>query len=110
MNRGQLPARLLPTHPRGDGPERLSGRNTICRSTPSNIMSPTRSHTGPSADVSLGVRGHTKHHNALTHHHIQTGFHRHPCRRATPSRKQPPTPEGLDNNPPGQVSSRPGPR
>ena len=60
MNRGQLPARLLPTHPtRGDGPERLSGRITICRNTPSHIMSPTRSQPGPSAEVSLGVRGHT---------------------------------------------------
>ena len=59
MNRGQLPAMLLPTQPRGDGPERLSGRNTICRNTPSNIMPPTRSQPGPSAEVSLGVRGHT---------------------------------------------------
>ena len=60
MNRGQLPARLLPTHlTRGDGPERLSGRNTICRNTPSHIMSPTRSQPGSSAEVSLGVRGHT---------------------------------------------------
>ena len=31
MNRGQLPARLLPTRPGGNGPERMSGRNTICR-------------------------------------------------------------------------------
>ena len=57
MNRGQLPARLLPTRlTRGDGPERLSGRITICRNTPSHIMSPTRSQTGSSAEVSLGVR------------------------------------------------------
>jgi hypothetical protein len=33
MNRGQLPARLLPTRPVGDGPERMSGRNTVCRNT-----------------------------------------------------------------------------
>ena len=59
MNRGQFPARLLPTRPGGDGPERMSGRNTICRNTPSHIMSPTRSQPGPSAEVSLGVRGHT---------------------------------------------------
>jgi transposase len=59
MNRGQLPARLLPTRPGGDGLQRLSGRNTICRNTPSNIMPPTRSQPGPSAEVSLGVRGHT---------------------------------------------------
>lgn len=60
MNRGQLPARLLPTrHLGGDGLERMSGRNTICRNTPSNIMLPTRSQPGPSAEVSLGVRGHT---------------------------------------------------
>lgn len=60
MNRGQLPARLLPTRlTRGDGPERLSGRITICRNTPSHIMSPTQSQPGSSAEVSLGVRGHT---------------------------------------------------
>jgi len=44
--------------PTGDGPKRLSGRITICRNTPSNIMSPTRSQPGPSAEVSLGVRAH----------------------------------------------------
>jgi hypothetical protein len=59
MNRGQLPANLLPTRPGGDGPERMSGRNTICRNTPSNIMSPTGHQPGPSAEVSQGVRGHT---------------------------------------------------
>ena len=59
MSRGQLPARLLPTHlTREDGPERLSGRNTIRRNAPPNIMSPTRSQPGPSAEVSLSVRGH----------------------------------------------------
>jgi hypothetical protein len=60
MNRGQLPARLLPTRPTGgDCPERTSGRTTICRNTPSNIMPPARNHPGPRAEVSLGVRGHT---------------------------------------------------
>ena len=59
MNRGQLQARLLPTRPGGDCPERTSGRTTICRNTPSNIMPPARNHPGPSAEVSLGVRGHT---------------------------------------------------
>jgi len=59
MNRGQLPANLLPTRSHGDGPERMSGRNTICRNTPSHITSPTRSQPGPSAEVSLGARGHT---------------------------------------------------
>jgi hypothetical protein len=57
MNRGQRPkpcCRPLT----GDGLERLSGRNLICRNTPSHIMSPTRNHPGPSAEVSLGVRGH----------------------------------------------------
>ena len=59
MTRGQLPARLLPTrHHDGNGPERMSGRNTICRNTPSNIMPPTWSQPGPSAEVSQGVRGH----------------------------------------------------
>jgi len=67
MNRGRLPARLLPTHlTRGDGPERLSGRITICRNAPSNIMSPTRSQPGPSAEVSLSVRGHEPPHSAGT--------------------------------------------
>ena len=67
MNRGQLPARLLPTRPGGDGPERMSGRTTICRNTPSHIMSPTRSQPGTSAEVSQGVRGHTPPINAPTH-------------------------------------------
>jgi hypothetical protein len=66
MNRGQLPARLLPTLPTGNGPERMSGRITICRNTPSNIMSPTRSQPGPSAEVRLGVRGHQPPHSADT--------------------------------------------
>jgi hypothetical protein len=84
MNRGQLPAMLLPTRPRGDGPERLSGRNTICRNTPTNIMSPTRSQPGPSAEVSLGVRGHTTPQHAHSPPHPDpgsTGIHaggRHP--------------------------------
>jgi len=59
MNRGQFLARSLPTRPGGNGPERMSGRTIICRNTPSNIMSPTRSQPGPSAEVSQGVRGHT---------------------------------------------------
>jgi hypothetical protein len=61
MTCGQLQARLLPTHRHGggDGPERMSDRTTICRNTPSHIMPPTRSQPGPSAEVSLGVRGHT---------------------------------------------------
>jgi hypothetical protein len=38
----------------------MSGRNTICRNTPSHIMSPTTgSQPGSSTEVSLGVRGHT---------------------------------------------------
>jgi hypothetical protein len=59
MNRGQLPAtRCQP--PTGNGPERMSGRNTICRNTPSHIMSPTTgSQPESSTEVSLGVRGHT---------------------------------------------------
>jgi hypothetical protein len=58
MNRGQLPPLRCRPFP-GDRPERLSGRTTICRNPPSNIMSPTRSQPEPSAEVSLGVRGHT---------------------------------------------------
>jgi transposase len=57
MNRGQLPTdRCRPCN--RDRPERLSGRTTICRNTPSHIMSPTRHHPRPRAEVSLGVRGH----------------------------------------------------
>jgi hypothetical protein len=58
MNRGQLPkpcCRPLT----GDGLDRPSGHNTICRNTPSHIMSPARDQPGSSAEVSLGVRGHT---------------------------------------------------
>lgn len=60
MTRGQLPARLLPTRRNSDGNglKRMSGRTTICRNTPSNIMLPARSQPGSSAEVSLGVRGH----------------------------------------------------
>jgi hypothetical protein len=58
MNRGQLPARLLPTQ-LGDGHERSSGRNTICRNTPSTIISPARSQPRPRTEVSQGVRAHT---------------------------------------------------
>jgi hypothetical protein len=59
MNRGKLPALCCRPLP-GNGLERMSGRNTICRNTPSNIMSPTRSQPSESsAEVSLGVRGHT---------------------------------------------------
>ena len=58
MNRGQLPARLLPTLTRGR-PRKNERPHTICRNTPSHIMSPTRSQPGPSAEVSPGVRGHT---------------------------------------------------
>jgi hypothetical protein len=94
MTRGQLPARLLPTcrHRGGDGPERMSGRTTICRNTPSNIMPPARSQPGSSAEVSLGVRGHS-----LTPQRAHAppipsrGFRRHPCRRATSSHTHPPS-------------------
>jgi hypothetical protein len=58
MNRGQLPTdsrRPLP----GNGPERMSGRNTICRNTPSHIMYPTRNQPGSRTEVRPSVRGHT---------------------------------------------------
>ena len=57
MNRGQLPATRCRPRP-GTGPERLSGRNTICRNTPSHITYPTRSQPRSRTEVSLGVRGH----------------------------------------------------
>ena len=58
MNRGQLPTD--PRRPlRGNGPERMSGRNTICPNPPSHIMYPTRSQPGSRTEVRLGVRGHT---------------------------------------------------
>src|SRR5437763_11126847 len=65
MNRGQLPARLLPTLRRGR-PTKTERPHPICRNTPSHIMSPTRSQPGPSAEVSLGVRGHTSTTSART--------------------------------------------
>ena len=106
MNRGQLPARLLPTHPtRGDGPERLSGRITICRNTPSHIMSPTRSQPGPSAEVSLGVRGHTpapQRAHAPPSRRRSTGIHA-GGRPLTHTNHHPA--EALDNQTTGQVSS-----
>jgi hypothetical protein len=58
MNRGQLPADCC--RPTGDRLERLSGRTTICRNTPSHIMSPPGTNPGPRTEVSLGVRGHTQ--------------------------------------------------
>jgi hypothetical protein len=57
MNRGQLPARLLPTSREGR-PRKNERPHTICRNTPSHIMPPARNHPGPSAEVSQGVRGH----------------------------------------------------
>jgi len=60
MTCGQLPANLLPIHHLhggGDGLKRMSGRNPICRNTPSDIMPPARHDRGSSAEVSLGVRG-----------------------------------------------------
>jgi hypothetical protein len=58
MTRGRLPTdscRPLT----GNRLERMSGRTTICRNTPSHIMSPTRSQPESSTEVRLGVRGHT---------------------------------------------------
>ena len=65
MNCGQLPARLLPTRPNGDRPERMSGRTT-CRNTPSHIMPPARSQPGSSAEVSLASADTTTSHHAPT--------------------------------------------
>jgi hypothetical protein len=92
MNRGQLPARSLPTLPRGR-PRKNQRPHPICRNTPSHIMSPARSQPESSAEVSLGVRGHAP-----------------PLKRAhAPPRRAAPTPEHqprLDTRPTRQVSDR----
>ena len=58
MRRGRLPASGC-RHVRVDGLKRLSGRNASPRGiTPSNIMSPARSHPRPWTEVSPGARAH----------------------------------------------------
>ena len=61
ITRGQLQARLLPTrhHGGGGGPERMSDRTTHLPEHHITHLPPTRSQPGPSAEVSLGDRGHT---------------------------------------------------
>ena len=52
------PKAPLPT-PHGRRPRKTERPQPICRNTPSHIMSPAGSQPGSSAEVSLGVRGHT---------------------------------------------------
>jgi hypothetical protein len=74
MRRGRLPAcsrrharvdgperpsgrnTLCAINARVDGPERPSGRNTLCAITPATIMSPTPSHPGPRTQIRPGAR------------------------------------------------------
>jgi hypothetical protein len=74
MHRGRLPACSC-RHPLPgvDGPERPSGRNAsfggitaLCGTTPSTIMSPTRSHPGPWTEIRLGARAHAPSDSAAT--------------------------------------------
>jgi len=66
MHRGRLPACSC-RHPSGvDGPERPSGRNAICGTTPSTIMSPTRSHPGARTEIRPGARAHAPSDSAST--------------------------------------------
>ena len=113
MNRGQLPARSLPTRPNsGDCPERTSGRTTICRNTPSNIMPPARSQPEPRAEVSLGVRGHTPppqrahappHPDPVPPASMPAGD---PLTHTAPVPQKPSTHPTPLTTPPGQVSDR----
>lgn len=58
MRRGQLPA-VCCRHVRVDGLKRPSGRNASpSETTPSTIMSPTRSHPGSRTEIRLGARAH----------------------------------------------------
>jgi hypothetical protein len=59
MRRGQLPA-VCCRHVRVDGLKRPSGRNASpSETTPSTIMSPTRTHPGSRTEIRLGARAHT---------------------------------------------------
>jgi hypothetical protein len=59
MHRGQLHARSCRHDQLVDGPYRPSGRTAYPRGiTPPPIMSPARSHTGPSTEIRLSARAH----------------------------------------------------
>jgi len=59
MHRGQLHARSCRHDQLVDGPYRPSGRTAYTSGIlPPTIMSPTRSHTGPSTEIRLSVRAH----------------------------------------------------
>ena len=59
MHRGQLHARSCRHDPLVDGPYRPSGRTAYPSGiTPPTIMSPTRSHPGPSTEIRLSARAH----------------------------------------------------
>jgi hypothetical protein len=59
MHRGQFPARSCRHDQLVDGPYRPSGRNAYPSGViPPTIMSPTRSHAGPSTEIRLSARAH----------------------------------------------------
>jgi hypothetical protein len=60
MHRGQLHARSCRHEQFVDGPYRPSGRTAYTRGNiiPPTIMSPTRSHSGPSTEIRLSARAH----------------------------------------------------
>ena len=59
MRRGRLHARSCRHDQLVDGPYRPSGRTAYPRGIlPPTIMSPTRSHTGPSTEIRLSTRAH----------------------------------------------------
>jgi hypothetical protein len=65
MHRGQLHARSCRHDPIVDGPYRPSGRTAYPRGVaPPTIMSPARSHPGPSTQIRLSARAHPTH---ITH-------------------------------------------
>jgi hypothetical protein len=67
MHRGRLPTCSCRHRFAVAGPERPSGRNAYpCGITPSTIMSPTRSQSGPWTEIRPGARAHTRSDSAST--------------------------------------------